>query len=1085
MPSPREFYKSAHPDYFSDSEVKEVSQLDRTLLEFHLDTLTSRSQEADFEHFARRLCEKTICPNLLPTTGPTGGGDSKADSETFPVADSLALKWHGGFPREASEERWAFAFSAKAEWSSKVKSDIKKISETERGYTKAFFVSNQNVPARRRAATEDSLRSEYGIDVRILDRNWILDNLFSGRHELIAIEELKITGLTKRDSQPGPIDSTRITQLNELELAITKALETNSFVPSLVDDAIEVANICRSLEKPRIEVEGSYIRADRLAMKYGTQRQQVESIYQWAWTLFWWYEDIDSVISKYNILEQRAVGSENIYNIERMSNLYTVIGINILNSEDEILGGWMDERTKILRAELERLKTDENRPSTSLQATSLLLTNELINLRWKNEDFDHIFIELKVVIERANGLVGFPLESLLKLVGAIGDSVEDSDSYTALFETIVEASSKRNGEIQAARMLLARGEHLMKQDKPAKAIAYVGQALGRLYKHETRKEIVYALYLCGIAYERIGLLWAARGAYLSGAGIAANDFWSYEQISKGFALCVTRMKWIELKLGRIPHLMAWHELDTAISSKRSETGTVTREEVDENFDILVARSFLRMKSDNYSELGGIVDALDNLGLHISASILLFLLGHLDKVGHLADKTEKDPEAIIETIWNIKTDTPLLHSPSLCDTEEILLKTSILGCDITAYCWNQLCCVGAGESILASLESLLSTSPHAFAFEPELTIEVIPGEDIPKYIQIDEEEVLGRCHFVVNCKVFDLNNISAQEQNQLRDEIFEASLNIFPHIGQFRDLERDIETLFKKERVMERAAAFTGTLGNIRNVLGNFPKFEISQWVYPENTIYEMKRTEIWKPKSQDQTTTETKQKPQMGTGEAPPDLIDFDNLPHSQMKLISPIRQRLWNRAGWYGAFYMGYEHEEAPPPIFGLMFKDRNAGLEIFSAWLSEIGRIDEDRVIRITIVRGIDMHNPYAYRIIIGGNSENKSDEKNMMMILQRIHRMDATTPQNLDIFLKMYEKHKKFWLTPAFMGKDAPIPETDLGIGIYELNIRNAWEIGLNDLDISGIVDDDEIIIPDGVTNPPCLELQRWKRKLGTEA
>jgi site-specific recombinase XerC len=38
------------------------------------ETDTSRSQEVKFERFARRLAEREICPNLLPQTGPTGGG---------------------------------------------------------------------------------------------------------------------------------------------------------------------------------------------------------------------------------------------------------------------------------------------------------------------------------------------------------------------------------------------------------------------------------------------------------------------------------------------------------------------------------------------------------------------------------------------------------------------------------------------------------------------------------------------------------------------------------------------------------------------------------------------------------------------------------------------------------------------------------------------------------------------------------------------------------------------------------------------------------------------------------------------------
>ena len=124
--SPKAFLKARRPERFSDSVVQEVAELDRSLLEYHLDSLTSRGQETDFERFARRLCEREICPNLLPQTGPTGGGDSKVDFETYPVTDRLALAWYVGVDSGASHERWAFAFSAKEDWRPKVRSDVAK-----------------------------------------------------------------------------------------------------------------------------------------------------------------------------------------------------------------------------------------------------------------------------------------------------------------------------------------------------------------------------------------------------------------------------------------------------------------------------------------------------------------------------------------------------------------------------------------------------------------------------------------------------------------------------------------------------------------------------------------------------------------------------------------------------------------------------------------------------------------------------------------------------------------------------------------------------------------------------------------------
>ena len=89
----------------------------------------------------------------------------------------------------------------------KVKSDVKKIVETDRGYTTAFFITNQSVPAKKRAAVEDELQKQYGIRVSIFDRTWILEKVFAGHAEDLAISELKVTALSKNQVHTGKGDA--------------------------------------------------------------------------------------------------------------------------------------------------------------------------------------------------------------------------------------------------------------------------------------------------------------------------------------------------------------------------------------------------------------------------------------------------------------------------------------------------------------------------------------------------------------------------------------------------------------------------------------------------------------------------------------------------------------------------------------------------------------------------------------------------------------------------------------------------------------------------------------------------------------
>jgi hypothetical protein len=101
--------------FYSDTTKSTHPVVTSEVLDHHLETLTSRKDETTFETFARRLVEKFITPNLRPQTGPVGGGDGKTDAETYPVAQTIALRWYSPHAAPA-HERWAFAFSAKKRW---------------------------------------------------------------------------------------------------------------------------------------------------------------------------------------------------------------------------------------------------------------------------------------------------------------------------------------------------------------------------------------------------------------------------------------------------------------------------------------------------------------------------------------------------------------------------------------------------------------------------------------------------------------------------------------------------------------------------------------------------------------------------------------------------------------------------------------------------------------------------------------------------------------------------------------------------------------------------------------------------------
>ena len=175
--SPKEFMRMRRPERFSDTIVTKKGSLNRSLLEYKLEVITSNSQEQEFQNFCLKLAQLELAPNLRPQTGPSGGGDSKADTETYPVSDITRLNFWEGIAN-ALGERWAFAISAKKDWVNKVKKDAKGIVDTGRDYKRIFFISNQFTKDKKRAEIEDSLSKDISVPVTILDRTWILDRFF-------------------------------------------------------------------------------------------------------------------------------------------------------------------------------------------------------------------------------------------------------------------------------------------------------------------------------------------------------------------------------------------------------------------------------------------------------------------------------------------------------------------------------------------------------------------------------------------------------------------------------------------------------------------------------------------------------------------------------------------------------------------------------------------------------------------------------------------------------------------------------------------------------------------------------------------
>jgi tetratricopeptide (TPR) repeat protein len=713
FPRPSEAMRAMRPHLFSDAQPDSAPRLSKTLLEYQLDTLTSRKQEYEFEHFCRKLAEKEICPNLRTQTGPTGGGDSKVDTETYPVADEVAERWWIGEPGSGAD-RWAFAFSSKKKWKEKCAGDVAKVMATGRGYKRIYFFTNQFVSDRVRASLEDQLTTKYEVPVHIMDRAWIVEKVLANGHALLAISALAIEGISSGASRAGPLDTARLAELEELESQIADPSRYTNARFQLVEDCLEVALLARGLERPRAEVEGRFDRAARLAQGSGKQQRMRVAYYQ-AWTAYWWYDDFGEFGKFYDQVEATVDGTTLAADTQRLVNLWQLLLPAVASNRLSRDEAKVDARRVRLEAILASMADDEVRPNNAIQARSQLTMIEVTSALHASDKgrLEDCWIKLGEIADEACRLPAYPIESLSDMLRMLG-KVMDSAGFDRLYEKIVEIVRSRRSEGEAGEAYRLRGIQKLEQEKPYEAIQWFGRAEELLLKEEYAEELVLVLAGSSIAYERVGLLWAARQKILAAAERCSQAFFEDGRIGLAMARSFNRLVWLELQLGRIPHALSAMELASAIAKHlklSDEEREACSKEIEHQESALMIH-ILRMSKEQLQAVPELADVFERIGLTNARLALLFALGQRETIQaeYCAERGNLEE---FDSWLPLLLDQPMAKDialvPVLVVGSTSLLQSRILGAELNVRVANHFDSFGVAESLLAGMEALLATS----------------------------------------------------------------------------------------------------------------------------------------------------------------------------------------------------------------------------------------------------------------------------------------------------------------------------------------------------------------------------------------
>lgn len=1008
--SPKDFLKQRRPSKFSDSVIQQRSKLTRPTLESHLLNLSSRNEQDAFEQFAVSLCEVEICPNIKPNTGPAGGGDGKTDAETYPVADDTAIGWYIGYETTKSDKSWAFAISAKKAWQSKLTQDLEKIFKTGRSFSRTYFVTNQYVKADKRKKLEEELGEKYKTELHILDLSWILGRVFDNKRLSLAIQKLGIEGATDDVIERGPNDVRRAKSIAQLDEEIEQEISKQTVNYTTVRDAIDAAVLSREQELPRIEVEGRLDRAIRLADRYGTTNQKFMARYQKCWTAFWYFEDFQMLKDCYNDAQRHALKAGGIDNLEKLSNLHTILMTAKDRGTGIISKAFFDSKTKVLLAELEKIATNQEAPSSSLFARVLLAQASMTNAVRSHQSIEEALGEFEKIIDECGGLPGFPFDAVTELLSIIGGVIGDNDSYDAVFAKVRRQAAKRDGEKRSAEMVLERAKSLLNEGKNYKTIQLLGSALPSFQKEETQDEANEAFLLMGLAYENVGLLWAARASYLNAASTETTRFYKEDEASPMQFTVYRSITNIELRLGRIPQFLQWYKTLGAFLSilPADEWHTEKLEEEKLLCDLRLGVTILTC-SEDAKHISRLLPILQRAELDNSALAVKYRMGREDLYDkEFTDAIAEDERQKFFENWasqapeNIASDK-LLYSNEI----SVQLSTHVLGCEITVHFENNILNTMTAESILACIESILATALLHKGASAEPNFDIWIENDNSAGYKVKTQLETDNSAIKVTVPEFNPHSISGKNQGILGKSIQELAIKVVGSIVMFAETKKSLEKIFGEERAFDRSVNFTSSYIRLGNVIGYKPKYKLSEWSEAKN-----------KPVS----VGEKPNGPLAKRARAEHDFrkIKPEEIGHDNLSTMSVIKTSLWEKAGWKGAFYSTAPSSNEPP-ILAIIFSNPDAGGKILQDWHDKYGDVDDRDAIRVAIMRDIDSKYPADYRVGISANLEVADIKGRLVSSVTRIHTMNAESKENLDMFLKQYRKVGSYYLAAALIGPD----------------------------------------------------------------
>lgn len=1063
VPSPKNFMKTLRTERFSDSVVSHKYTIDRAELEYHFENLSSKNQEKDFENFATQLCKRVICPNIVPGTGPYGGGDGKTDATNFPVSKAISLYW-GIASTDSGNESWAFAFSVKADWKAKCKHDIESILSTQRDYSTIYFITSRLAKSKDRATIIDTYKDR--IKIIILDKNWILTEVINRDYYDLVEKELHIDCRRNEDYQEGANDHKRSLQIKKIEEELEKDRDNPELLYKNAERSLRLANLYCQNERDFEEVKEKFIIAIRLAKETQSNALLKNAYYDYAWKSLYWYEKYEDYLYALDEFKKLIKGTRFIWDIERYSNLITSIAPLSLSAQYK-------DRAEGEILEFYQLIDNINLSECNdLFCAELKIICALDNQIIKNLDIKDTVKKLKEAYADGKKIIGFDIITLKNCLSILVKCYKDDELFS-FYDSVLADYGDYVAGVKKGQIYIERAMLCVAQNKIYEAIALVGKALSLFIREDSQYNLIESLCKISLLYKNREALWASRSSILYALYFISKDCISTGEYDPLFLKAIYTLAEIELCLGRLTPFCNVMYMANMIQRKLELSGYQTDDRLNDmrqRIEFMVGRVLLNSPFDMYNALTQYYDIFDKLGLLIPTIIIEYILGDARKILECFKASSIEDAHIKDYIKhfneNIYPDLTVKFNSTYDDKTS--LHSNVLGCELEFHVENDIDKIKIASALLAALEGFFVSFKKATILAPiSKIIFSITFIESASYLIDFVDGISKRIHIALPPMDSLRQTKGIIIENLFRDlvmKVIECGLISFTTHDQLHEI-------INNDSIFERIAYLINPFAD-----DNFFGFDIFSLEY----LKPHQKTEIKLLRERPIDLTRPRNILQSNLNNFDEYTIDKVIL---KAKTYSIINIPLWDKAQWSG---MMYAYSPCPvPPIMGFVFKVEKIGEQIFEQWLQEIGATDKENIIKISIIKGVSADNPYMYRIAVSYNDgllmKNAPEVENYYCTPIKFHTMEVVNPQNLDNFIAEYNKYKRYFICAAHTENSA-YKLSDKRIILTELTIVNAWEIDINSILSGCILPDDKIIIPPDMKDKAPVEevLKRIRTK-----